>query len=192
MWHCKGWHPLAVFLYSKDLEHLRICLWIPWKTNSKMHLKMAQKGRPLFVFHLLYHPSIFFWTILGFCCSVSGRVFSILKNCLDQFLFMCPPVCHSLEEFGSVSLRDNGCCSWNIFQATSEPIQEKRRQSLSLVILLKSTNVDELYSFGYQLCICIKNIESINKTHSTSAPWKMYIMIQLSLLSLHQSLKSYK
>lgn len=192
MWHCKGGtlsRGAFVFETSRTSTNLPMN---PLKNqqqnapeNGPKRTALVRIPPPL--------PSIhFFWTILGFCCSVSGRVFSILKKYLDRFLFMCPPVCHSLGEFGSASLRDNGCCSWNMFQATSEPIQKKRRQSLSLVTLLKSTNVDELYSFGYQLCICIKNIERINKTHSTSAPRKMYIVIQLSFLSLHQSPKSYK
>ena len=47
-------------------------------------------------------------------------------------------------------------------------------------------------ALGINYVSALKNIERINKTHSTTAPWKMYIMIQLSFLSLHQSLKSYK
>ena len=129
MCHCKGWHPLAVFLYSKDLEHLRICLWIPWKTNSKMHLKMAQKGRPLFVFHLLYHPSIFFWTILDLLLfHFREGIFNSQKvTWIDFFSGVCPP---PLPFIGRVWIcfvwEIMVACSWNIFQARSEPIQNQQ------------------------------------------------------------------
>ena len=82
----KGCTRCCVFV--SHLEHLRICIWIllidsGYILTAKCTWQMAQKGRPLFVFHLLYrHP--FFGTILGFCCSVSRRVCSILKRLLGR------------------------------------------------------------------------------------------------------------
>lgn len=90
-----------------------------------MHLTNGPKRKAFVRIPPPLPPSIFFGPF-----PFQGGYVQFSKGYLDGFLFMCPPVSHSLGEFGSASLRDSGCCYWNIFQATSEPIQKKRRQSL--------------------------------------------------------------
>ena len=128
MCHCKGWHPLAVFLYSKDLEHLRICLWIPWKTNSKMHLKMAKKeGHCSYSTSFTIHPFFFgpFWTFLLF--HFREGIFNSQKvTWIDFVSGVCPSFAIPWGSLDLLCLGDNGCLFLEYFPSYKWTYSEKK------------------------------------------------------------------